>query len=412
VTRTNDYDVAVIGLGAFGAAAASALAQEGIRVLGLDRFDPPHNHGSSGGETRILRLAYAEDSGYVPLLRESYRGWRSLQERSGKDLFEQCGGLMIGSPAGELIEGVDLTAASCGLRVERLGASQIRERYPLFQPNDSYVGRLDPEAGFLHVPSAIRAQLDLARTAGARLLTNTAVDSWRVLADQRIEIRTVSATYNCAKIVVTAGAWIGELIEALAPHIEVRRQPVFWFEPGPDMQDCAGLPVFIWEHQPRRIVYGFPAGPDGLKIAIHHEGDPTAPDAVDREVHSQDRQRLREITDQHMPGGYGVERRAEICLYSNTPDGHFVIDRHPQHPQVCFASACSGHGFKFAPAVGGLLADLVRERTPSVRIDHLSLSRFTRTWTGSTSRIRGGSADFVGATASVGSAAAPTTSKI
>ena len=401
MSHSKHWDAIVIGLGVVGSSALAELARSGLEVLGLDRWSPPHPQGSSGGgDTRIIRLAYAEDDAYLPLLELSYHQWRELEAEGGESILERCGCLTIGPTDGELIAGIDQTAERHGLAVERLGADEIASRFPLFRPGGDFVGRLDPAAGFLRVDPALKSLLARAVGAGAEVQGGVVVDGWERGEDGALTVRAGDRSFHADRLVVAAGAWMPRLLEPLAAHLDVRRQPVFWFEPGAAAGAEAlapdGLPTLIWEHEPRRFVYGFPIRPRGLKIAIHHEGEATTADSVDRELRDADVERVLEITERHMPGGYGALRHADVCLYTNTPDGHFVIDRHPEVPEIAFASACSGHGFKLAPAVGAALADLTLGRDCRIPLGDFSLARLTADSDRSPRRIRGGSRDFRG----------------
>jgi sarcosine oxidase len=361
-----DAEVIVVGLGAMGSAAAWQLARRGRRVLGLDRFSPPHTLGSSHGRSRIIREAYFEHPCYVPLLRRAYECWADLERASGRRLLRQTGGLMAGPEGGVLVPGARRSAIEHGLPHEMLSASEIRRRFPGFAPPDDFVGLLEPRAGMLVPEDCVQAALDLARLYGAELRMDEPVTDWR--ADGHgVSVDTTTGSHRAERLILAAGPWMMSLLGPLGRRLEVERQLFHWFEPArtPELFRPEHCPIAVWEYAPERIFATQPDVGDGVKAGIHHEGESTDPENVRRKPTPEDEATMRRLVEIYLPAAAGRLREARVCLYTNTPDHHFLIDRHPDHPQVVLASPCSGHGFKFASVVGEILADLATgERSP------------------------------------------------
>jgi sarcosine oxidase len=373
------YDVVVAGLGAMGSAAAYHLAARGLRILGLDAHTPGHARGSSHGETRIIRLSYFEHPSYVPLLRRAYALWRELEQRAHADLLRLTGGLYLGPPGSELVSGSRLSAEQHGLDHEVLDAAQVRRQFPQFHAAPETVALWEPDAGFLLPERCIAAHLRLAATHGASLHYDRPLLSWRPTGSG-VEVATPAGTYHAARLVLTTGAWLdrfvpGEAAQRLALRVE--RNVPFWLRPAeqPAAFTPDRFPIFIWD-TPGGHFYGVPhVERPGVKVARHHTDQFGDPDLIDRTPHAADEVPVRAFVQTHMPGLDGPVEHSEVCLYTLTPDGHFVVDAHPDCPQVVFASACSGHGFKFSSVVGELLADLATTGRTDTAAEFLRLGR-------------------------------------
>ncbi len=354
------FDVIVIGLGAMGSAAACELARRGHRVLGLDRYRGPHGFGSSHGRTRIIRQAYFEHPLYVPLVQRAYRRWAELETETGRSLLRITGGLMLGAADGVLVRGARESARTHGLAFEELAGNEIRRRFPALRPPAGCAGILEPEAGVLFPEQCIEAFLSLAAARGAELRFDEPALGWQIEGDG-VAVATRAGVHRAGRLILAAGPWTGGLLNGIRLRLAVERQVALWFTPAraPERFRADRLPVFIWEWAPERFFYGIPdPGDDGFKIAQHHEGVPTEPDTVRREVDPEEVERVRDLLGKYLPDAGGALRDTGVCLYTNTPDGHFVLDFHPRHRQVVVASPCSGHGFKFASVIGEILADL------------------------------------------------------
>jgi sarcosine oxidase len=369
-------DVIVVGLGAMGSAAAWQLARRGRRVLGFDRFSPPHTLGSSHGRSRIIREAYFEHPGYVPLLRRAYECWTQLEQESGRRLLRQTGGLMAGPENGVLFAGARRSAVEHGVPHEVLTAEEIRRRFPGFAPPEDTLGLLEARAGMLWPEGCVEAALALARRHGAELRTDEPVTSWQADGGG-VAVTSAGGTHRAARLILSAGPWMPLLLGARGRALQVERQLFHWFEPArnPELFGPDRCPVAVWEYAPDRIFATQPDVGDGMKAGIHYEGEMTDPDHVRREPTAEDEAAMRRLVERYLPDAAGRVREARVCLYTNTPDHHFLIDVHPDHPQVIVASPCSGHGFKFASVVGEILADLATMGRSRFDLSPFALSR-------------------------------------
>jgi sarcosine oxidase len=366
------YDVAVVGLGAMGSQAALELASRGHRVVGLDRFRPPHALGSTHGKSRVIREAYFEEPLYVPIVQRAYELWRRLEERCGARLLTMTGGLMLGAPDSEVVAGARASALEHGLPYEELAAREVRDRFPAYAVPDEHVAIFEPRAGFLEPERAVEVALALAADAGAELRFDEPVTGW-----EDGVVRTGEGEYAADCVIVSAGPWLPELVPELAGAFSVARQPLLWLDPRqPELFAPERFPIFVWEWEPGWAFYGFPDVGDGFKAAIHHHGERTTPDSADRELRPADEAAIRELVRRYVPAADGELREAAVCLYTNTPDEHFVIDYLPGDERVIVASPCSGHGFKFAPAIGEVLADLATGEQPRFDLSPFALGRF------------------------------------
>jgi len=369
-------DAIVVGLGAMGSATLAELAARGRRVLGLDRFVPPHDLGSSHGKSRIIREAYFEDPRYVPLVQRAYQRWAELERETGRTLVLRTGGLMIGPPRGALVSGARLSAETHALPHECLSAAETRAAYPALRVSDDAIAVREPRAGVLFPEACIAAQLERARRHGAEIRGDEPALAWAP-DGAGVEVRTARGRWRAATLVLAAGAWLGRLVPELDLPLTVTRQALFWFTPRahPERFEPERFPIFIWEDEPGRFLYGFPDLGDGVKMARHMEGEPTDPDGVRREVSEAETEALRAAVARCIPDAPGPLRASAVCLYTNTPDQHFIVDRHPAHEQVVIASPCSGHGFKFASALGEVLADLATGAAPAFDLGLFRLDR-------------------------------------
>jgi sarcosine oxidase len=364
-------DVIVVGLGAMGGAAAHHLVRRGLRVLGLDRFAPPHALGSSHGRTRVIRSAYFEHPSYVPLVQRSFTLWRELEEESGQPLLRITGALMLGRPDSDAVLGSLRSAADHALPHERLTAADVRKRFPAFRPDPDAVGVWEPDAGALAVEACVQAHLDAARGAGAVLRFDEPVLRWRAGTDD-VEVTTTAGVYRAAALVLAAGPWMTELAGSLPLRVE--RQVQLWFRPAePALFRPDRCPVFLWELPSGEVFYGLPDFGDGVKAARHHGGRSTMVAAVKREVREEDVGEVRRFLGKYIPAAAGEMVESSVCLYTNTPSGHFVIDRHPDGSPVWFVSPCSGHGFKFAPVVGERVAGWIAGGPPPAELNAFRL---------------------------------------
>jgi sarcosine oxidase len=371
------FDAVVIGLGATGSAALCHLARRGLRVLGLERFAPGHDRGSSHGRTRIIRLGYFEDPAYVPLLRRAYASWRELEAATGRSLLHVTGIVEIGPPDGVLVPGTLKAARQHALPHEVVDASALMRRLPAFRLPAHYVGVLQADGGFLEAEPAIHAHLALATSAGAQLQTGVTVEALEP-AGAGVRIRADGMTLEAGSAIVAAGPWTAKLLPQLRVGLRVTRQVIGWFAPRePKLFTPDRFPVFMLESE-HAVHYGFPLDEGaGMKLAKHHHLDQAVdPDTTDRVIARVDEAAIRSAIAAHLPAANGPLIAAKTCLYTMAPDGHFIIDRLPGAPQILVASPCSGHGFKFAGVIGEILADLVTTGTTTHDIARFRLDRF------------------------------------
>ena len=358
------FDVIIAGLGAMGSAAAFHLARRGCTVLGLDRFTPPHEFGSSHGKSRIIREAYFEHPLYVPLVQRAYECWAEIEALSGRALFTRTGGLLIGPTGGTVVAGARRSALTHHLAFEELSPVALRQRVSPFRPDDDAVAIWEPRAGILAPEAAIDAHLSLARAHGAELRFDEPVVSWAP-EGEGVEVRTRNGTERAGRLVIAAGPWAGELLPELALPLTVERNAVYWFSPARMASSFAParFPVFIHEFAPGHAWYGFPDVGDGVKVALHHQGEVTTAEAVRRTVSPEEIAAVRALLERYLPDANGDLLATSVCLYTNAPDEHFILGAHPSHAAVLIASPCSGHGFKFSSAIGEAIADLVVDET-------------------------------------------------
>ncbi|HSJ31797.1 MAG TPA: N-methyl-L-tryptophan oxidase [Longimicrobiales bacterium] len=361
-------DVVVAGLGAHGAALVHELARRGVSVLGLDMHTPPHEYGSTTGRTRITRQAYYEDPLYVPLVQRAGELWAEIEELTGTVLYRQTGGLMAGRADCELVRGCLASAERHGLPHEVLGADGIRRRFQVLQPDDDVVGVYEPNAGVLLLDACIRTLLEQAVAYGAEIRTGTRVTGWRANG-AGVTLETTSGSVHAGHAVFAVGSWLNPLLaseQGDAPvqlQLTIERQTAHWFGAAPGVHgfSAAECPVTMLALADGRMLYTLPDVGHGLKAALHHDGATVTADTVDRTVGSAEEERVRALLQDWMPGAGHRVLDGGVCLYTNTPDRHFVVDRHPSHGNVLLVSACSGHGFKFATALAEVTADLALE---------------------------------------------------
>jgi len=372
------YEAIVVGLGAHGSAAAAVLARRGLRVLGLERFGRGEAHGSSGGWSRMIRIAHYEDPSLVPLAEASWDRWLALGDEVGTTLLQETGGLYGGPPGHAVLEGSREGAARHALAVEELDAAEIHRRWPIFRLAEDATAIFETKAGVLHADRANAAFLEVAERAGADLRFGRRVIDWRPAAGGGFEVEDVDGSVvGGDHLVLATGPWIGDLLSDLRLPLQVERECPCWFTPTVDPSSVGADRLPIWVMVERGTAYyGVRHDPAvGLKVSIHHWGTFGGPDEIDRVVGDAEIERIRAWMRIRMPAANGPLAHARVCLYTNTPDGAFILDTHPAGPGVAFASACSGHGFKFAPVIGEALADLALTGTSALPIEGFRAAR-------------------------------------
>jgi sarcosine oxidase len=370
-------DVIVVGLGVMGSATVDALARRGHSVVGIERHRPGHSLGSSHGPTRIIRRSIEEGPAYVPIVLDAFERWRELQDDAGRPIIELNGVIRIAPVGSPLHAAFAASASAWDLPYEVLDAAAVMDRFPGFAVPDGYEGVFEQGAGIIHASAALQALHDRARRAGARLHFEEPVLTWTA-DDAGVTVTTPAGSFAAAALVFTAGAWTSALLESLAlPLVPHRVVNVSFWPLVPELFGGDRFPAFILADD-QTLFYGVPTvRGEGLKVG--GGGAPSDPDRVERVVTEREVAALREAVDRFVPNASGPVASTLTCLYTVAPDGHFVIDRHPAHGNVVIASPCSGHGFKFASAIGPLLADLATVGATRFDLDGFRLDRFTGT---------------------------------
>jgi sarcosine oxidase len=377
------YDVIILGLGAMGSAAAQHLAQRRAKVLGVEQFTPPHDKGSSHGGTRMIRQAYWESPDYIPLVLRAYELWERLEQDTGGKLLTISGGLILGSAECQLVKGGIAAAEAHGIKYSVLSPAQIRERFPVITPLENDVAVHEELAGFLFPEECIRAQLKIAAENGAALHFDEKVVSWSAESNF-VKVTTDLAMYEAERLVIAAGPWANEALRHLFP-MKVTRQVMTWIQPVGGIEPFLPhrFPVFLCESPENgHLVYGFPAidGPSGgIKAAIHGSNIECIPETIDRVIHAIDSGEIIRKLRPRFPALDGEILKAQTCMYTLTPDEHFIIGQHPEFASVSIACGFSGHGFKFAPVVGEILADFAIAGYTTHPVGIFSPTRFSRT---------------------------------
>ena len=371
------YDAIVLGLGGMGSAVAAHAASRGMRVLGLERFTPAHDRGSSHGETRIIRQAYFESPDYVPLLRRAYALWDALAARTGTVLRARTGGLFAGRPETPVVAGTLASARQWQLAHEVYDARELRRRFPMLTPRDDEIAVYEAVAGALFPEAGVRAHLDDAAAAGAELRFGVRVSGWDA-GDGRVRVALDDGTHADAdRLAICAGPWFARIAPDLGLPLRVERNVQFWFAPlDRDAVSPERLPIYAVERDGNRMFYGFPDFGGGAKAAHHGSGVDADPDALDRGVADGEIAVARAALAAFVPAAAGPFLRAAPCMYTLTPDEHFVIGAHPRAPRVVVAGGFSGHGYKFAPVVGEIVAALLAGEPPPFALNLFEPGRF------------------------------------
>ncbi len=380
---TEPFQVGIIGLGAMGSSALYHLAQAGQNVIGFDRYLPPHQLGSSHGRTRVIREAYFEDPAYVPLLQRAYTLWAELETAAKtagiagpEPLLQLTGGLMIGPRDSELVKGCLASARQFHLDYELLDPGDLQAQVPMFKLSADFAAVSEPRTGYLHPEACIKTHLELAQRAGALIQAPCEVFGWQAI-EKGFLIKTATGTVRVDKLVIAAGAWLERLVPELRLPLNVTRQALFWFEPkDAELFQLGKFPVFLLQIDQGRHLYGFPDEGEGFKVAVHAPGEAFDPDQLrGSEVRPEEREEIIELLRQYLPAAQGTLLKTAVCLYTNTPDQHFLIDQHPQHSDLLLLSPCSGHGFKFSSVVGEIAKNWALNQAQGQDLSLFSIKR-------------------------------------
>lgn len=381
---TERAEVVVVGLGAMGSAVCAQLANRGTSVIGIDQYDPPHPYGSTHGETRMTRLAVGEGAEYVPLVQRSHELWRQIEAQTGTRLLTQPGGLIISRPGSWFFEGTRALARERGIEHDELSPSELREGFPMFAVDEKTEGYYEPAAGYVRPEEAVRAQLELARRAGAELRPGERVLEWSA-SEHGVGVVTERARYAAEQLILCAGPWLPALFPEGREQFAVHRQIQYWFPIRRGYEQLRAMPVFVWDFGGERGgfahfegFYGFPAvdgRAGGVKVATETYETRTEPDGRQHPPTPQETAAMyRQCIEHRLPWLGPDPVRTLSCLYTCTRGSRFVIDRHPKHDAVLIVSACSGHGFKHSPAIGEAVAQWVADGTPELDLAAFRLS--------------------------------------
>jgi len=380
-----NYDAIVLGVGSMGASSCYYLARQGYKVLGIEQFDISHDLGSHAGQSRIIRKAYFEHPDYVPLLERAYQNWQQIEKERVSQIYFPTGLLYAGKSGETLIKGVLESAKKYNINVESISHQQIKVKYPQFNLPEDYDILFEAGAGFVTPERAILCYVEQAIKSGATIHTKEKALDWKKHGEE-ITVVTSKATYTCSKLIITAGPWSSELIEPFSKSFKVTRQVIAWMNTNHIENYLIGnFPCWMMDDASQDgMFYGFPVlpvgkfgGPVGLKFALHYPGDVTSPNEVNRLVTKDEETLLINAMNKFLPSAYHSTHVLKTCLYTNSPDENFIIDFLPGYnQQVIIAAGFSGHGFKFASAVGDVLAELAIKGKTDLPIKFLSLNRF------------------------------------
>lgn len=371
------FDVIVVGAGGVGGAALYHLAKRGVRAIGLDRFPPGHDRGSSHGQTRIIRQAYFEHSDYVPLLLHAYELWAELAERRRETLYVEAGLLQVGPENGEVVPGVMKAAALHNLSVVKMSAADAMNLFPTFAIPAELSAVFEPRAGYLHVEACVRAHIESAMELGAAFADGGAVLGWKADGAGYI-VETEKETFRAGGLIIAPGSWAPGLLPNLPVRLEVRRKPLYWHPTTTTGYRVEHrCPTFLFE-LPHGVFYGFPQIDDrGVKVAEHTGGKVVVePLNVDRTEDVGETKRVDSFLADHLPGVASPHTGFAVCMYTMSPDEHFIVDRYPGHDRIVFAAGLSGHGFKFTSCLGEALVEMLLDGRSRMPIEFLSLKRF------------------------------------
>ena len=372
----NTSDVIIIGLGAMGSATSMFLSHNGIKVIGFDSYSPPHEFGSSLGHTRVIREAYHEGTTYVPIVQRAYEIWFEMNENSKVPIIETYGGLLIGPKTGD-IENALKSANKYDIPIKKMTNDEISQKFSVLNPPKEYIGLLESRGGAVFVENSINHMLNTALNNGSIHKYNERVVRWSKKSNYYL-VETNLGNYKAEKLVFSSGAWITKLIPTLKLPIKIERQVLFWFSPrkNPDKFKSINMPNSGWDLDNGLSFYTMPNLENrGFKVAMHHNGEFVDPDTLIRESNDSDLKMVRDFLEEYIPDGNGELIDSKVCMYTDTPDQDFLIDSHPDDENIIICSPCSGHGFKFTPAIGEICSSLIINNSTNFDLDKFSLER-------------------------------------
>jgi len=372
----NTSDVIIIGLGAMGSATSMFLSHNGIKVIGFDSYSPPHEFGSSLGHTRVIREAYHEGTTYVPIVQRAYEIWFEMNENSKVPIIETYGGLLIGRKTGD-IENALKSANKYDIPIKKMTTDEISQKFSVLNPPKEYIGLLESRGGAVFVENSINHMLNTALNNGSIHKYNERVVRWSKKSNYYL-VETNLGNYKAEKLVFSSGAWITKLLPTLKLPIKIERQVLFWFSPrkNPNKFKSINMPNSGWDLDNGLSFYTMPNLENrGFKVAMHHNGEFVDPDTLIRESNDSDLKMVRDFLEEYIPDGNGELIDSKVCMYTDTPDQDFLIDFHPDDENIIICSPCSGHGFKFTPAIGEICSSLIINNSTKFDLDKFSLER-------------------------------------
>ena len=372
----NTSDVIIIGLGAMGSATSMFLSHNGVKVIGFDSYSPPHEFGSSLGHTRVIREAYHEGTTYVPIVQRAYEIWFEMNENSKVPIIETYGGLLIGRKTGD-IENALKSANKYDIPIKKMTSDEISQKFSVLNPPKEYIGLLESRGGAVFVENSINHMLNTALNNGSIHKYNERVVRWSKKSNYYL-VETNLGNYKAEKLVFSSGAWITKLLPTLKLPIKIERQVLFWFSPrkNPDKFKSINMPNSGWDLDNGLSFYTMPNLENrGFKVAMHHNGEFVDPDTLIRESNDSDLKMVRDFLEEYIPDGNGELIDSKVCMYTDTPDQDFLIDSHPDDENIIICSPCSGHGFKFTPAIGEICSSLIINNSTNFDLDKFSLER-------------------------------------
>jgi len=378
--KKNNSDVIIIGLGAMGSASSYYLSKEGVDVIGFDTYKPPHSIGSSHGETRIIREAYHEGTSYVPIVKRAYDLWEDMNKESGENLISQFGGIILGNN-GDHIKKALKSAEKYNIPIDQLNSSQIKDQFPVLNPPLNFTGLYEKRSGAVFPEKSISFMHQQAKKNGARLFYDEKVLGWKRKSNS-FQVETNKGTYLTQKLILSSGAWIKNLVPDLNLPIKIERQVLFWLEPkkNKDLFQTEFLPNTGWDLDSGHEFYTQPMMENkGFKVAKHHDGEFILPENLDRETKEEDIVTIRSFLEEYIPDANGKILDSKVCIYTDTPDLDFILDFSPVDENIIICSPCSGHGFKFTPAIGEICTKMIKEEKIPFDLSEFSISRFQNT---------------------------------
>tara|TARA_B100000700_G_scaffold327408_1_gene441895 strand:+ start:223 stop:1359 length:1137 start_codon:yes stop_codon:yes gene_type:complete len=375
--KNNAAEVIIIGLGAMGSASSYYLSKQGVKVLGFDTYHPPHNLGSSHGHTRVIREAYHEGISYVPIVQRAYELWHEIQNSSTKKIIMEYGGLYLGSD-GNYLKDAKLSAEKYNIPISELNNKEILDRYKVLNPPENFQGLLENRSGAVFPENSIEYFLKNSKSNGSIHKFNERVLSWEKLSDS-YKVVTDKGDYFSEKLIFSSGAWIKNLLPIINIPVKTERQVLLWFEPKKDKELFLNrnLPNTGWDLENGLEFYTQPIiESKGFKVAMHHNGKFISPDNLLRESNKDDIDIIRGFLEEYIPSANGELIDTRVCIYTDTPDYDFILDRHPEDDNIIICSPCSGHGFKFTPAIGEICSNMIVGQNIQYDLSEFSLSRF------------------------------------